>query len=361
MGMSSLPSSQRGIVQDATGKLQLVDGIPLPKLLAGTVIVRVAAVALNPSDYKMHAAFPMPGAVVGNDFAGTIVAVAEGTTTDLKPGDLVCGAVNSYNREAPEDGAFAEFVRIPVEILCRMTEVDIPIEKAATLGTALATCSLALWATDALNIPSTPDTPSLQVEPIPVLVYGGSSASGTMAIQLLRLSGLDPIATCSPHNFELVRSYGASAVFDYTDTNTSVAIKAHTRGRLKYVLDCISDEQSVRCCYGAIARTGGRYTSLELVPDELLATRRAVQASFVMAFEVLGQEIKLPGGYGKPADPGKRELSIRCFAIYQRLLNEGKLRTHPTQLLEAGLESVLNGLALLKSGTISGKKLIVSL
>ena len=72
-----------------------------------------------------------------------------------------------------------------------------------------------------------------------------------------------------------------------------------------------------------MARVGGRYVSLELVPDEMLAKRRAVHARLVMAFEILGEEVKLPGGYGKPADPEKRELGVRLFSMFQRLLNEG--------------------------------------
>ncbi|KAI3395337.1 hypothetical protein diail_1450, partial [Diaporthe ilicicola] len=37
-----------------------------------------------------------------------------------------------------------------------------------------------------------------------------------MAIQLLRLSGFEVITTFSPRNFELVESYGACMVFDYS-------------------------------------------------------------------------------------------------------------------------------------------------
>ena len=76
-------------------------------------------------------------------------------------------------------------------------------------------------------------------------MYGGSTATGTIAIQLLRLSGLDPIRTCSSHNFALVRSRGAGTVFDYSDPDTPAAIKKHTGGQLKHDLDCISDAQSV--------------------------------------------------------------------------------------------------------------------
>ena len=351
-----IPSSRRAIAQDAHGKPQLVHRIPVPTLLPGTILVQPAVVALNPSDYKMCAAFPTPGAVVGNDFAGTVVAVGNGVTA-LAPGDVVCGGIHSSDPDAPENGAFAEYVRVPADFMLRATNLD--MDQAATLGTALATCTLALWGTDALNLPATPENPAST--PLPVLVYGGSTATGTMAIQLLHLAGLAPIATCSPRNFDLVRSFGATAVFDFTRPDTAAEIKAHTGGRLKHVLDCISDTQSVECCYASIARVGGRYTSLELVPDELLAKRRAVRGSFVLAFQISGEQTKLPGGYGKPADPGKRELSRRCFAMYQKLLDEGKLRTHPTQLLGGGLEGILAGLALLKSGSVSGRKLIARL
>ncbi|KAH8899042.1 putative zinc-binding dehydrogenase family oxidoreductase [Thozetella sp. PMI_491] len=360
-----VPVSRSAIVQDVDGTPQLAQNVAVPALKPGTVLVRTTAVALNPIDYKLPASFPTPGAMVGNDFTGTVVAVAEGLDedTDLRPGDVVCGGVFGSDPNDTGSGAFASYVRAPAALLFRVPPAGpahLETEQAATLGTALATCALALWGTQSLDLlPATPEQPA-QV-PLPVLVYGGSTATGTIAVQLLRLSGLDPIATCSPHNFDLVRSRGASAVFDYTRPDVAAAIKRHTGGRLKHVLDCISDAQSVEICYDAIARVGGRYTCLELVPDELLARRRAVKPSFLMASEVTGEEIKLPGGYGKSADPAKRAAAVSCFAMFQRLLDQGKLRTHPTHQLEGGLESILDGLALLKSGSVSGKKLVARL
>lgn len=352
----TIPSTRRVIVQDAEGKPELAEK-PVPALTPGSVLVKVSAVALDPSDYKMGAAFPTPGAVVGSNFAGTVVAVASGTDTDLVPGDIVAGGSHGSNPGNPENGAFATYIRAPAPLTMRLTPTaELAPEKAATLATALATCTLALWSGDALALlPSTPEQPG--EKPLSVLVYGGSTATGTIAIQLLRLSGLDPITTCSPHNFELVRSRGAEAVFDYADPDTPAAIKRHTGGQLKHVLDCISDTQSVEACFKAMARVGGRYASLELVPDELLAKRRAVHARLVMAFEILGEEVKLPGGYGKPADPAKRELGVRFFAMFQRLINERKLVPHPTERVEGGLEGIARGLQLLKSGSLSGKKL----
>lgn len=352
----AIPSSRHALVQDAEGKPRLAE-IPIPALTPGTILVKTSAVALEPSDYKMGAAFPTPGAVIGSNFAGTVIAVASGTEADLVPGDIVAGGSHGSNPGNPENGAFTTYIRAPAQMTMRLTATaKVVPEQAATLPTALATCTLALWGADALGLlPSTPDQPS--EKRFPVLVYGGSTATGAAAIQLLRLSGLEPITTCSPHSFALVRSLGAEAVFDYSDPDTPAAIKKHTGGQLKHVLDCISDLQSVEVCFGAMARVGGRYTSLELVPDEILAKRRAVRARLVMAFEILGEEVKLPGGYGKPADPVKRELGVRCFAMFQRLLDQGKLVPHPTQRVEGGLEGIAGGLQLLKSGSLSGKKL----
>lgn len=241
--------------------------------------------------------------------------------------------------------------------------LSIPIAAAATLGTALATCLLAQSDSDALNLEqtATPDSAARMTAAVPVLVYGASTATGAMAVQLLQQSGLDPVATCSPHNFELVRSRGAGAVSDYAAEGVAAAIREHAGGQLRYALDCVADDESVACCYGAIQRAGGRYASLELVSDELLSRRRAVRASSVMAPEAYGVKIELPGAYGRPASVEKRALAVRFFAMFQRLLDEGKLHFHPIGALERGLEGVVGGLSRLKAGAVSGKKLVALL
>ncbi|KAI9157870.1 Trans-enoyl reductase RAP2 [Paramyrothecium foliicola] len=349
-----LPTSRLAVVQDAGGKPTIVE-IPVPSLKPGTVLVECLAVALNPTDYKMRKAFPKEGAIIGNDFAGIIAAVAEGTDTDLVPGDMVGGISWGSQPAAPEDGAFASFVLAPAPLLFRLDPVaGIRTEEGASFGTALATCALAFWDSTALGLVGTPERPV--DSPLSVLVYGGSTATGTIAIQL---SGFDPIAVCSPRNFDLVRSYGATAVFDYSDPDVSMAIKDHTGGKLKYALDCISDNQSVETCYGALARFGGRYASLEHVPDELLAKRRAVNPTFVLAFEIMGEGVTLSGNYGRPADKSKLDLCVHVFPMYQRLLKQRKLRTHPLQELNGGWKGVVEGLSLLEKGELSGTKIVV--
>lgn len=352
------PTSQRAITQNADGRPQLTDGVDVPPLLPGTVLVKTIAVALNPADYKMGIAFPSPGAIVGMDFTGVVVGIADGSCTDLVVGDIICAAVHGSNPAEPGNGAFAEYVRVPADMLLRVP-AWVGSAEAATLGTALATCTMALWNEKALGLSSMPNTVLGVSSPsTPVLVYGGSTATGSIAIQLLKLSGYDPITTCSQCNSDLVRSRGASAAFDYAYPNVATAIKTYTSGHLKYALDCIADPLSVSICFAAIQRVGGRYASLELVSDELLRKRRSVKTAFVMAPEAFGSEIKLARGYERPANAKSRELAVRLYRVFQRLIDERRLVTHPTQVLESGLDGVLAGLDLLKSGSVSGKKLV---
>ncbi|KFA54652.1 hypothetical protein S40293_02247 [Stachybotrys chartarum IBT 40293] len=358
--MSPIPSTQTAIVEDDTGRPTLVRDAPVPALRPGMLLVRTVAVALNPSDYKMGLAFPSAGAVIGMDFAGHVVAVdaeAAALRPDVQLGDAVCGIVHGSNPGDHEGGAFGEHVLVYSHLVLKVPE-GLELERAATLGCALLTSCVALWG--ALRIVPTPETPAQESEKAPVLVYGGSTSCGTVAIQLLKLSGLDPIATCSPKNFGLVKSYGASACFDYSTPGVAQAIKTHTKGRLRHAIDCISDQASTACCYASLGRPGGRYASLEVVPAEW-KTREAVKHEFIMCLEGMGREAKLDGEYGRPASQEKRDLAAKMFAIYQSLLTDGKLQTHPMEVVGKGFEGILDGLAKLKSGSVSGRKLVVSL
>ena len=73
--VTPIPDIQSAIVEDDHGRLVLSTDRPVPKLRPGTVLVKTTAVALNPSDYKIGAAFPSRGAIVGMDFSGHIAAI----------------------------------------------------------------------------------------------------------------------------------------------------------------------------------------------------------------------------------------------------------------------------------------------
>jgi len=84
------------------------------------------------------------------------------------------------------------------------------------------TNALALYKVLGLPFPAEPRS-ALQ-PPSYLLVYGGSTASGTIAIQFAKRSGQTVITTCSPRNFDLVKSRGADVVLDYVSSFCSVPV-----------------------------------------------------------------------------------------------------------------------------------------
>jgi NADPH:quinone reductase-like Zn-dependent oxidoreductase len=364
-----IPQVQRAIVCLPNGRLGHVRDAPIPRLAPDMVLVRTAAVALNPTDHKMVANFPTPGAVSGCDFAGTVVAVGSAATERFKVGDRVCGGVHGANPLDPAVGAFAEYVGATADILAAIPP-DLSFTDAAAIGGAgPATMALALRDELGLSI----DASSERKEEF-VLVYGGTTATGTMALQFLRRlvlyteftwdmtdhnlrAGYRAIATCSPKNADLVRSYGAEAVFDYHSEQCAEEIRSYTKNTLRYVLDCITEPATVDLCLRSIGRAGGKYCGLEAFADEL-RSRKAVSMEWVLALSIFGKRIALDRGYGREADPKHRVLGREMFEEVERMLQLKELRAHPVRVMKEGWEDIPQGLALLKAKQVSGEKLV---
>ncbi|PNS19186.1 NADP-dependent alcohol dehydrogenase 7 [Sphaceloma murrayae] len=336
-----IPQTQLALVQDAQGQPVLSSTVGIPILKPNTVLVKVFANAVNPCDFKMGTNFPTEGAIIGSDFVGDIVRMSpevKDIRPDLKLGDRVCGFVHGSNPADPGNGGFAEYLRAHAQLLYKVPLGLDPLA-AAAMGVGLQTAALSLWYT--LRLPHSPDNPvEASIGPKYVLVYGASTASGSMILQLLKLSGYTAIATCSRKNFDLVKSFGASHVFDYADDKTAESIRKLTGSKLEYALDCITDKQSVECCYGTIARTGGRYTTLELCPASMRPVRRAVKHDWIFALDIFGEPIPLSKGYERDASPETYQFAVHWYKVFQRLLDEGKLRPHPLEELEPGFEGI---------------------
>lgn len=65
--------------------------IAIPKLLNGYILVRTAAIALNPTDWTTLDAIGDDGTIVGCDYAGIVEEVGEGVKKGFKKGDRVAG------------------------------------------------------------------------------------------------------------------------------------------------------------------------------------------------------------------------------------------------------------------------------
>nr|A0A3Q9U4Z5.1 RecName: Full=Trans-enoyl reductase pvhC; Short=ER pvhC; AltName: Full=Varicidin biosynthesis cluster protein C [Talaromyces variabilis]AZZ09612.1 PvhC [Talaromyces variabilis] len=339
------------------GGSRLAHDAPIPAIARERVLIKTKAVSVSPVDSKLVGPYVTPNAVAGFDFSGIVEELGpEATKCGLKVGDRVCSAVVGMNPADPTIGAFAEYTAAVEWILLKLPP-SITFEQGATLGISFLTSGLALFRS--LGIPGRPLEPA--PKPLCILVYGGSSSCGTASLQLLREAGHIPITTCSPHNFELVKSYGAVDAFDYNDPDTMDKIKKYTKNGLRYALDCISTTSSMQFCYKVIGRAGGKYTSLEPFSAAVAQTRKVVSPDWVMGPSLLGQEVAWPEPHYRKQDDDLAQFGAEWTATLNQLLKKELIKPHPMQIRDGGLENIQQGLEDLRAKKVSGAKIVYPL
>jgi NADPH:quinone reductase-like Zn-dependent oxidoreductase len=171
----------KALVMQGGKQASLVSDRPLPQLRPGYILVKVAAVALNPTDWKHIEFLNQPGLLVGCDYAGTVEKTGTGYSKDWKVGDRISGMAHGGNKYQPEDGAFAEHIVAKADLAWKLPP-SMSFEEGATLGVGILTVGQGFQDL-ALELPT--DGASKKEEF--VLVYGGSTASGALGIQFMKL------------------------------------------------------------------------------------------------------------------------------------------------------------------------------
>jgi NADPH:quinone reductase-like Zn-dependent oxidoreductase len=159
---------------------------PIPHLPSPHhVLVRVHAVGLNPTDWKMITHFFMEGNTPGCDFAGVVDSVGAEAAESFPPGTRVCGADFPYRPNNKANGAFQQWCLADSRQLLKLPGKWSDVNGAALGAIGWGTVCMALSDDGALALKGTPKSPD--DSGAPVLVYGGATATGLMAIQMLKL------------------------------------------------------------------------------------------------------------------------------------------------------------------------------
>lgn len=308
--------------------------------------------ALNPTDWK-HIGFVDSRCTVGCDFSGIVEEVGSAVTKGWKKGDRVCGFVHGSNILHDEDGAFGEYVTVKGDIAIRIPDT-MTFEEAATLGVGVITVGQGMY--QLMELPY-PDGSSGSANGEPILIYGGSSATGMAGIQFAKLSGFEVIVTCSPRNFDLVKSLGADHAFDYKSPTCAEDIRKLTNNKLRYAWDTISEGGSPQICADALTPSGEglKYGAILSVDD---LPRKDVKYTKSLGYTMVGEAISFRNGQHIPAKPEDFEFGVRWIAIAEKLLAEGKIKPPKKEIREGGLEAIFGGLDDLREGRVSGTKLV---
>ena len=247
--------------------------VPDPEPRAGEVLVRVAAAGVNRADVLQRQGHyaPPPGEsdVPGLEVSGTIEALGDGVE-GWSVGDEVCALLSG--------GGYAELVRVPAGQL-----LPVPAGVSLINAAALPEVTCTVWSNVFL-------TANLQPGET-LLVHGGSSGIGTMAIQLGRAIGAVVAVTAgSPEKLAACADLGAEVLVNYREEDFVDRVMAATDGAgADVVLDNMGAKYLARNV--AVLATGGRLvvigmqggTRAELDLGVLLRKRAAVIATSLRA------------------------------------------------------------------------------
>ena len=175
------PSTMKAVKSRGEKEAVLDTSAKVPTLKPDYILVKVSHVALNPTDWKHIDRFSHENHTVGCDYSGVVVEVGPSVKKSWKKGDRVAGFSHGAKSSEPECGCFGEYAIAKGDIQLKVPE-SVSDEEAATLGVGISTVGQGLY--QSLGLPM-PDAPAK--EKIPVLIYGGSTATGLFAIQFAKL------------------------------------------------------------------------------------------------------------------------------------------------------------------------------
>lgn len=329
---------------------RLVLNRAVPKPRPDQLLVKVAAVSLNPTDWKhVSRGAASEGCISGCDYAGTVVKIGDQVTKKFKEGDRVAGVAHGANASNVDDGVFAEYAVVKGDLQMRVPD-SLSLESASTLALGISTVNQGLFQKALkLNLPTNPSTKNEVI-----LIYGGSTATGSLGIQLAKMAGYRVITTNSPKNNSFVESLGAEKAFDYNSPTVGKDINAYCKDGLKLAWDTIGLDASAKICAEALSSdgAGARYGTIlqaQLPRKDIETVSTIMYTIFDEPFDKFGMHF--------PRMSEDFESAKDFFSMTEKLLAEGKLKPHPVEVRTEGLAGVMAGLKDLQDEKVSGKKL----
>jgi NADPH2:quinone reductase len=268
--MTSLPLTMRAIVADADELRIAQRQLPVPG--AGEVLVKVAAAGINrPDILQRHGLYaPPPGAseVLGLEIAGEVVEAGAGSEELI--GRDVCALVAG--------GGYAEYCVTPVGT-CLFVPDAISLIEAAAIPETLFTVWVNLFER------------GFAADGDWVLIHGGTSGIGTMAIALGRLFGLKVVVTCgSDEKCARALELGAAAAINYRELDFVEEVHRVTASAgVNVVVDMVGGDYVPRNL--ACLAKEGRHVSI--------AVQRGATAE-IPIFDIMRRRLTLTGSTLRP-------------------------------------------------------------
>ena len=267
-----VPATMTAVIADGSNGLAIVER-PVPQPGEGEVLIRVAAAGVNRPDVlqRMGLYPPPPGApdVLGLEVAGHIFSLGKGVPADLRETSVCCLLAG---------GGYAEYALAPADLCLPVPDALTLVEAAATPETLFT-----VW----INLFER----GFAADGDWVLVHGGTSGIGTMAIALGDLFGLKVIVTCgSDDKCARALALGAVAAVNYKAQDFVEEVKRLTEGKgVAVVLDMVGGDYLPRNL--ACLADDGRHVSI--------AVQRGATAE-IPIFDIMRRRLTLTGSTLRP-------------------------------------------------------------
>lgn len=272
----------------------------VPRPDSGQVLIRVAAAGVNRPELMQRQGLypPPPGApsILGMEVSGTVAAVGADVPGELL-GQKVCALLSG--------GGYAEYALAPVG-QCLPVPPSLTMAEAAAMPETLFT----VW--------SNVFERGYAVEGETILVHGGTSGIGTMAIALAKLFGLSVIVTAgSDAKCAAARDLGADHAINYRSEDFVARVAEITGGAgVNLVLDMVGGDyvpRNLKCL-----AEDGRHVSI--------AVQRGAEATIPL-WQVMRRRLTLTGSTLRPrSDEFKALLADEIARTVWPLVAEGRLK-----------------------------------
>ncbi|KAM7217501.1 GroES (chaperonin 10)-like protein [Rhypophila decipiens] len=413
------PDTQRVLLLHAAKQpYQLTEKYAVPAVQGHhEVLVRTQAIGLNPIDWKapdFNFAIPELPYISGRELAGEVVQKPN-SSSRLKARDRVLVISTDYRdlRKA----AYQEYV-VAFDYNTVRLPPSLSVEEGSTLGVAFVAAVLSLGVCMGVDFSHVLDGPDLLTmlrnidpESIPVdvrqeclegiqdheragpgdwlAIWGGSSTSANLTIQLAKLAGLKTISIVNKakhglrlSNHEVIKT---DLLVDSHDPSRAVEIiRSNLQGKLRFGIDTVGRESSTSLLQTLTPTPSGSGGSKvdgpnNDSPPSPPSTPHESSVSNSRASSVSDSESNLKshliGLTGLPKQTAPEGTKFHTVPIklfhevpavgdvlvrwFERLLEKGLVSPPEIIDVEQGLESVNAGLDRMRRGEISGGKLVV--
>jgi NADPH2:quinone reductase len=306
--------------------------LPNPQPAGNQVLVKVAAVSVNPVDTYVRSGaiawnLPVPF-IVGCDLAGTVEAVGP-DVKGFKPGDRVWGSNQGL---LGRQGTFAEYAAVEEQWLYR-TPPGVSDRDAAATALVGITAHLGLFRDVKLRRGET------------LFVHGGSGGVGSTVLQMAKAVGAGVVTTAgSEEKAEICRQLGADLVIRYKTEDVGEAVQRFAPGGVHVWWETLREPDLDRAVKHLAL--GGRLI--------LMAGREARPPFPVGPFYVKDCSVHGFAMFNAPPDEQRRAADD-----VNRWLAEGKLRPRISRVMRLAETAAAHRLqeesTIHKSGGLAGK------